>query len=93
MAINTTAKKQKLARDAVHQVTQFAHAHRILIDLLDEVQQSGVVFVDADFDGVVGLQHLDAATFNAIGASITAIQATLQANSAAHWKAYLKLIA
>jgi hypothetical protein len=93
MAIDTTDKKRKIARDTITQVTAFVAAHSELIDLLDMVTNAGVTFVDADFTDQLGLKHLDAATFNAIAASITAIQTTLQANSAAHWKAYLKLIA
>lgn len=93
MTINQTEKRQKLARDTITQVTAFYRSHEALIDLLDQVVASGVTFVDADFDGVAGLKHLDAATFNAIGASITAVEGLLRANSAAHWKAYGKLIA
>lgn len=92
MAIDQTAKRQKLARDAVTQVTAFVNAHQTLMDLLDQVASTGVVFVDSDFT-IDGLRHLDAATFNAIGTPINAVETLLRASSAAHWKAYTKLIA
>lgn len=92
MAIDTTEKKQKLARDVVTQVTAFVRAHEALIDLQDQVLSSGVVFADADF-AITGLKHLDAATFNAINASVSAVESLLRATSATHWKAYTKLIA
>lgn len=92
MAIDQTAKKQKLAKDVVTQVTAFVRAHEALIDLQDQVLSSGVVFNDADF-AVDGLKHLDAQTFSAINASVTAVETLLRQNSAVHWKAYTKLIA
>lgn len=93
MAINQTEKRRKLAKDTITQVTAFYKSHEALIDLLDQVTAAGVTFVDADFDGQPGLQHLDAGTFNAIGTSISAVETLLRANSATHWKAYGKLIA
>lgn len=92
MAIDQTEKKQKLARDVVTQVTAFVRAHEALIDLQDQIVSSGVTFTDADF-AIAGLKHLDAATFSAVNASITAVEGLLRASSAAHWKAYTKLIA
>lgn len=93
MAANTQEKRRTLARNAVTQVTLAMNAHRILLDLLEEVSLSGLTFTDADFDGVQGLQHLDATTFNAIGPALQAVDTTLRTNSQAHLRAYLKLIA
>lgn len=92
MAIDQTDKRRKLARDAITQVTAFVNAHQNLMDLLDQVTSTGVTFVDADFTDQAGLRHLDAATFNAIGVPINAVEGLLRANSAAHWKAYTKLM-
>ena len=93
MAVNQQEKRRKLARDVITQATALANAQRTLLEQLDEATMAGLVFVDADFAGIAGLQHLDATSFNAIGSVITAVDGTLKANSQAHWRTLLKMIA
>lgn len=93
MAVNQQAKRRALAKKVVTQATLLADAERELKKQLEEATRAGLVFIDADFDGQVGLQHLDATSFNAISGVITAVDTTLSANNNAHWATLLKMIA
>jgi hypothetical protein len=75
MAIDQTEKRRNLAKRSVQ------HAPMLMdilyaLDALRAMRSTGgpggtpLVFTDADFTGVSGLQHLDAATINAFFAAI-----------------------
>ncbi len=78
MAIDQTEKRRALARQAV----QLAPALMDVLYALDALRRkrdsggsagTALVFADADFTGVTGLTHLDAATLNACFAAIPTI--------------------
>jgi hypothetical protein len=92
-AAQLVEKRRKLAKDVITQATALHTAQTVLNAQLQQAQDAGLVFVDTDFADVVGLQHLDAATFNAMGSVVTAVNATLAANNRALWQALAKMIA
>lgn len=78
MAINEVAKRQARARKMV-QLT--ASVMDNLYELEAEVRRAsaaGVVFVDADFSGVTGLEHLDAARITAAYTTATSMLTALR---------------
>jgi hypothetical protein len=75
MAINQTEKRQTLARQCVQTAPLLMNVLYSLDALRAQRANGGpaggpLVFTDADFAGVSGLQHLDAATINAFFAAI-----------------------
>lgn len=70
MAIDQTEKRRTIARTAASVAPQLMDV-LYQIDALRARRESGgpggtpLAFTDADFTGVAGLQHLDAATINA----------------------------
>jgi len=87
MAIDQTEKRRALARQAVQLAPSLMDVLYAL-DALRRKRDSGgaggaaLAFVDADFAGVAGLTHLDAATLNAC---FTAIPTILSAFSNANF--------
>lgn len=85
MAINQTEKRQNLARQATRTAPAFMNVLYEL-DALRRQRDSGgpgggaLAFTDADFSGVVGLAHLDAATMDAFFAAIPTILSAFASN-------------
>lgn len=78
MAIDQTEKRRTLAKQAA----QFAPAMMDVLYQLDALRRkrdsggpggAALAFADADFTGVAGLTHLDAATVNAFFSAIPTI--------------------
>lgn len=86
MAINQTEKRQNLARQATRTAPMFMNVLYEL-DALRKQRDSGgpsgapLAFVDADFSGVLGLAHLDAATVDAFFAVIPTILTAFVSNN------------
>lgn len=75
MAIDTQQKRQKIARQLTEQAAFLMDTLYRLDALRRQRDQGGspLVFQDADFAGVSGLAHLDAATVNACFTAIPTI--------------------
>lgn len=86
MAINQVEKRQNLARQAARTAPAFMNVLYEL-DALRRQRDSGgpngtpLAFVDADFSGVAGLAHLDAATMDAFFAVIPTILTAFTSNN------------
>jgi GAF domain-containing protein len=78
MAADQQEKRRTLAKNVVTQATIFIDSHGELQQALAEATDAGLTFTDADFAGQPNLTHLDAATFNAIAAVITAMESAMQ---------------
>jgi len=73
MAVNQTEKRRALARALALKSAALMDVINGLEDLNSQYASAGLTFVDADFDGVAGLQHLAAADVSNLLGSIGAL--------------------
>jgi hypothetical protein len=73
MAISQVEKRRALARMLALKSAALMDVINGLEDLNSQYSAAGLTFADADFDGVAGLQHLDAATASNLLGSVVAV--------------------
>jgi hypothetical protein len=59
MAIDTTEKRRDAARDLITQADLLMRSVYALRELAETIQSAGLVFVDEDFAGQPGLEHVN----------------------------------
>ena len=83
MAVDQTEKRRTLARHAAQVAPAFMDV-LYQVDALRARRDSGgpngtpLAFVDADFNGQIGLTHIDAATINAFFAAVPTLIAAFK---------------
>jgi hypothetical protein len=73
MAVNQQEKRRALARGLAAKSAALMDVIRGLEDLNQQYSGAGLAFADADFEGIAGLQHLDAASASNLLGSIVAV--------------------
>ena len=84
MAVNTTHRKQDFALDVQTLARQTLEIYQKIKALHSLYTDLGLSFADADFTGIGGMEHVDAATFNAALTSFIAIESLMDTNHRAN---------
>lgn len=79
--MDQTRKRQNLARALCQAAPNFMDSMRQMEGFAQQATAAGLVFSDADFNGITGLEHLNAATINTALTTIATIGNAMRTNN------------